>query len=427
MSRPLENDGSAVLRIRRFAADRNGSIIIKFALMLPVLLTVIGGAVDRARLLRHEEILQSAVDAAALAAAKEITITNVGQESLGSVAKQAVFARLEARKRMKDMGLPNVETVVRDAPLEVDVLATSTFESAFGETFGFGALKVQARAIARVVGKPNICVLALEDMDTFAVWMLTGSRITGSGCAVFSNSTSPSGLAVRSNSVLMAETVCSGGGADITGQVSPPPLTDCPQFSDPLAGRTEPFVGPCDYNGKTVDADATLDPGVYCGGLTIRGSSRVRLMPGTYIMANGPLALMKSASLEGDGVSFFLSGEAAVLNTESNTSISLQASKSGELAGLLFFASRSQSQAVQHRILSKNAQTLVGTIYLPNNTLLIDGASSVGTTSAYTAIVVRQLKLNNGPHLVLNTNYDDTDVPVPEGIRGTGQPIALAK
>ncbi|MDX2288734.1 MAG: pilus assembly protein TadG-related protein [Hyphomicrobiaceae bacterium] len=411
----------------RFAHERDGSLVVKFALLIPVLLTVIGGAVDRARLLRHEQVLQSAVDAAALAAAKEITITNVGRDSLGSVAQSAVYARLEARERLKDIGLPTVETIVRDTPLEVDVLATGTFESAFGETFGFGTLTVQARAIARVVGKPNICVLALEELNAFALWMLTGSRITGGDCAVFSNSRSPSGLAVRSKSVLSAETVCSAGGADVTGQVSPAPLTDCPQFSDPLAGRAEPIIGACDYTGKIVDNDTTLDPGVYCGGLTIRGSARVTLMPGTYVIKDGPLALMKSASMEGDGVSFFLSGEAAVLNTEAGTSISLSASTSGELAGLLFFASRSQSEAVGHRILSKNAQTLVGTIYLPNNMLLIDGASSVGTASAYTAIVVRQLKLNNGPHLVLNTNYDETDVPVPDGIRGTGQPIALAK
>ena len=97
------------------------------------------------------------------------------------------------------------------------------------------------------------------------------------------------------------------------------------------------------------------------------------------------------------------------------------------MAGLLFFGSRNQSKTFTHTILSRNAQKLVGTIYLPNNAFIVDGDAAVGSNSAYTAIVARRVELRAGPHLVLNSNYDQTDVPVPDGIRGATEPARIVQ
>ena len=67
-------------------------------------------------------------------------------------------------------------------------------------------------------------------------------------------------------------------------------------------------------------------------------------------------------------------------------------------------------------ITSNGARKLIGTIYLPNGNLIINANSKVADESAYTAIVVRRLQLSKGPNLVLNTDYDRTLVPVPEGV-----------
>jgi hypothetical protein len=96
------------------------------------------------------------------------------------------------------------------------------------------------------------------------------------------------------------------------------------------------------------------------------------------------------------------------------------------MAGLLFFASRSQSNAV-YQVLSNNAHQLLGTIYLPTGQLSIDANQPIADQSAYTAIITRKLTANAGPTIVLNTNYDQTDVPVPNGIRGAGMPVELTK
>jgi hypothetical protein len=80
-----------------------------------------------------------------------------------------------------------------------------------------------------------------------------------------------------------------------------------------------------------------------------------------------------------------------------------------------------------HQILSDDARNLLGTIYLPRGRLNVDANSPIADKSAYTAIVARKISLYGGPHLVLNSNYDETDVPVPEGIRGAAQPVSLVK
>lgn len=59
---------------------------------------------------------------------------------------------------------------------------------------------------------------------------------------------------------------------------------------------------------------------------------------------------------------------------------------------------------------------LEGTLYLPRGHLYIDADQPIADQSAYTAIIAGQLSLYAGPHVVLNTNYDETDVPVPAGI-----------
>ena len=66
--------------------------------------------------------------------------------------------------------------------------------------------------------------------------------------------------------------------------------------------------------------------------------------------------------------------------------------------------------------------TLAGVVRLH-----VDANSPIADKSAYTAIVARMLTLYGGPHLVLNSNYEQTDVPVPKGIRGAAQPASIVR
>ena len=54
-------------------------------------------------------------------------------------------------------------------------------------------------------------------------------------------------------------------------------------------------------------------------------------------------------------------------------------------------------------------------------------AAVIGATAAYTAFVVQKLTATAGPTITLNTDYQLTDVPVPDGIRGVGQIVTLVQ
>ncbi len=69
-----------------------------------------------------------------------------------------------------------------------------------------------------------------------------------------------------------------------------------------------------------------------------------------------------------------------------------------------------------YRIISDNARTMLGTIYLPAGRVVIDADKPVADRSAYTVVVARQVNLYEGPNLYLNANYDQTSVPVPKGV-----------
>jgi hypothetical protein len=180
-----------------------------------------------------------------------------------------------------------------------------------------------------------------------------------------------------------------------------------------------PTEGPCKHHDLAYGGanPVTLEPGTFCGGLTLSGTVAATSLPGVYIIKDGSLILEDSASLQGTGVGFYLAGDMAALEFGSATSVSLEAPVDGDMAGLLFFEDRSNKPVI-HKISSADAKDLLGTIYLPKSTLEVAAVANVGEESAYTALIVNKLRVFEGPNVVLNSDYDATDVPVPPGLLG---------
>jgi hypothetical protein len=98
------------------------------------------------------------------------------------------------------------------------------------------------------------------------------------------------------------------------------------------------------------------------------------------------------------------------------------------MAGMLFFEDRDTLFAVPHRIASNNARNLVGTIYLPGNTLEINSTDPIADQSDYTVIIAKKFEMKDGPELVLNTDYENSPIPVPEGVGNKARPtVRLAE
>jgi Flp pilus assembly protein TadG len=417
----------------RVGRDSGGSVAVIFALIGPLLFLMAGGLADYVVFLREKTVAQKAADAASIAGAKELSLADANKVSVPAVVAAVISAQLAANGSQNKNQPYTVATEIIDAssaPMQVTVRLVQTVNSVFGERLGLGKMTIKIASVATVVGKPNICVLALDPSSQGTLLLEQTSTVTGQNCGVYSNSTHPNGLKAWQSSTLTANVICSAGGHGGTtkGNYAPrPPINDCPQFSDPLAARPEPTIGGCAATNLIIaNQTVTLSGGTYCGGIKITGTSVVTLNPGIYIMSNGPLMVQDTASLTGTNTGFFFSGNGANFTFTQGSTVNLTAPKDGNLAGLLFFASRSQNNLV-HTITSDNARQLLGTLYIPSGTIQMDSSKPIADLSHYTAIVARKVTAVKNSSIILNTNYDLTDVPVPAGIRGAGQPVRLTK
>ena len=255
-------------------------------------------------------------------------------------------------------------------------------------------------------------------------------------------------MSVASTAEVSAELICVAGGYqggtrnrledddDDDEEFRTTTLEDCTPVEDPLALRVAPEFDTCDFNNVEVRSSADLNPGVYCGGLIIDGGT-ANLSAGEYIITGGPLMVTNDGTLAGDHVGFYLAGDDAKIQFDYSANIDISAPREGRMTGLLFYSSpydpgelkgnqpdevleqKRRTDGIKwadHTIRSDNARRLVGTIYLPNGKLLIDGRSPIADRSEYTVIIADTFELQDGPNLVLRTDYHLSDIPVPAGV-----------
>ena len=406
--------------------DSAGGVVLTFALVLPVLLLTVGAAIDYGFLYSKRTSLQTAADASALGAARELHVANADHADIIEVAKSI------AKPNLADMpGEVDVQVKVSDNPLIVAVEITQSPGLYFMDhVTGDEQTVIRARAIAKVSGGTPICVLGLHPSESQTIMLQSGALLNGNKCSVYSNSSHSMGIMSQRNSYTEAELICTGGGySGGSDNYKPMPVTECPYIDDPLSSRETPIAGICTYESLVIEyGERTLSPGTYCGGLTITDEAAVKLQPGIYIIKDGPLLVGGRARMWGENVGFYLLGDDAVMGFAPLTKIELTAPAEGPMAGLLVFEDRDAPLDRMHQIRSNDARLLIGTFYFPRGNLIIDTTEKVADKSAYTAIVAQRLKLFSGPHLVLNANYDATEVPAPLGESGEGpREIVLAQ
>lgn len=414
-----------MLRSRSFFSNDRGATVILFALLLPVLLGFVGAAIDYGVMLLRKTEVQSAADAAALAAAKEFNLVASDKRALKAVAKRTAIANLAG-----DATAAKIRTKVNKKARTVTVRIKLDPELYFMHFLtGRANTRISARATARVIGNINVCVIALDTAAPETMELSQSGRMVARQCGVFANSASPSGISATGAVRLVSKLACSVGGfSGPTSNYRPAPLTDCPPIRDPLAARPAPSYGACDHTDMEVETLAvTLYPGVYCGGLELDESADVTLAPGIYVIKDGEFFVHQSARVRGEHVALYFSGDEAVINIEEQSSVKLTAPKDGPMAGILFFEDRDALELREHVISSHDARVLLGTIYLPSGVLVIDAEEPIAQDSAYTAIIARRIAIRNRSKLVINADYDATAVPVPDGIGPTGGTVVLSE
>lgn len=403
--------------MRRFTRARRGNLALIAAGAAPVLIGCAGFAIDAATAWSARSHLQDAADGAALAAATELPLRSTSQSTINAIVTGYVRENVGS-----NVVITSLESAILENRGGVRVLISGHVGSIFGTLFNNDGYNPRVEAVARLAGGAPLCALSLEERQGRGIYLERRARILAPECAVVSNSTSPNGIVARDSTQLQATMICSAGGVDgRNAAFSPAPVTDCPAIPDPLALREEPEAGGCTHLlTLQVIGQRTLSPGVYCGGLTILPGATARLQPGVYVMKNGPLLVMNGGALEGQNVGFYFVGDLSNMTLAARSRINLTAPTTGPMAGFLFFANRvlltANLNLRRFRIESDDARTLLGTIYLRDGILDVASNRPIADRSAYTVVVARRIEVSAGPDLVLNADYDSTNVPVPEGV-----------
>lgn len=400
-----------------FARARRGNIALAAAGAAPILLGCAALALDSATAWSGRQSLQAAADGAALAAATELPLRSTSQATVTAIVDAYVRENVDGK-----VEITSIDSAILDNRGGVRVRLSGHVDSIFGSMFRGEGYSPTAESVARLASGAPLCALALEERQQRGIYLERQARILAPNCAVVSNSTNPRGIVAQDRTELQATMICSAGGAGGSrSNYSPAPITDCPAIPDPLSQREEPASGGCTHLlALSVVGERTLSPGVYCGGLTILPGATARLRPGVYVMKNGPLLVMNGGTLVGEHVGFYFVGDLSTMTLQARSRIDLTAPTSGPMAGFLFFANRvlltANLNLRRFRIESDDARTLLGTIYLRDGILEVASNQPIADRSAYTVVVARRIEVSAGPDLVLNTDYDSTDVPVPDGV-----------
>lgn len=406
-------------------SDRRASTLPVFGLAAAAAIGASGAAIDYVNVSNQKAALQRIADASALAGAKEFRLGNAAVAVVSQAAISHANAMLGSNN-LRASVTPTVDTTTRAVTVRLD----SDVKTYVMTYLGTKMAHASAQATAKVVGGAPICVIGLETTAGNTVQFAERGKLYAPGCAVYSDSKNKSGLIAQDTATATAAFFCSSGGAMKSGggTFNPTPQLDCPNIADPLASRPAPAVGACTATSltKIESGAAILNPGVYCGGIQISNNAQVQFQPGVYVVKDGPFKIEGTATVTGNYVGFYLTGSNAKIDFEGAANISFAAPKAGAMSGILFFEDRANPVNNKHLIASDYARVLLGTIYLSRGQLAIEAEKAVADKSAYTIVVANRFTLAAGPTMVLNTDYFNTDVPVPDGVGPSTNKAMLA-
>ena len=280
--------------------------------------------------------------------------------------------------------------------------------SFFGSMLPPGGWRFTAQAAATTVGMVPLCVLVSGDTGSKVLNVKDRARLSAPACLVHSNRD----IDVEGGSISasMTQAVTSARGV-----ISPAPGTGAAPIDDPFVQMVLNPPASCGGSKKVDTKSGTLrlKPGVHCGGVKVSGTTQLILEPGEHWFVGGALDVAKNATLSGTDVVLFFD-KASKFAFQDQALVTLEGRRTGAFAGIVMAATRQNTQ--DFIISSDNVDSLLGVIYVPNATLIVDGTEEVARDSAWTVIVAESVQLKGSPSLIINANYTGSAVPVPQGV-----------
>lgn len=350
-------------------SDKRGSVAVIFALSLPLVVGMCALGLEVGVWQLEKARMQTAADAGAYAGALE-----AGGGGVYAAIKTA--ATNAATGNGFDDAIGDIE--VNNPPKtganinskSIEVIVTRSQTRYFSQVFSDAPVIVRARAVAGYTIGSSSCILALHPSASSALSFSGNSSLTTTGCNVTANSNAAGAVhaqgstSVKVNCISTAGTYTKNGNPSVT-QTCGAALTGQPTVADPYASVPEPAVGTC-----ASSAAATLNPGTYCG-ISVNSNTTKTFNPGTYVIKGGSLSFNGTSTVNGAGVTFFLT-ENATLSINGNSTLNLSAPTTGTYAGILFFGARSNSASTV-TMNGNGTSVATGSLYFPAQTIDFKG------------------------------------------------------
>ena len=440
---------------RRLSRNESGSIAT-FMVVVPVIAGMVALGVETGQFYRVKRQMQGAADAAAISG----SIDKLAGKTSAVIATEAKY---EAQRNGFTDGTGGVVVTVNSPPTSgsnagttgaVEVIITKTQRFSIGGVLyswlgiADSGFTMKARSVAAqgsyssTTTSYEACLVALTTAAEQGV-SLTSFNNFNSDCTIASNSTatgsgSNASITMSSfnnatlNSVWTRGSFSASSYNHIYYTNPSAPLTNrTTSVSDPYAGLAAPSPGTCTYTNFTPPSgnNITINPGTYCGGLSLTNKSNVYFTPGTYYIANGDLYISSDNNIScptctsGAGTTFVITqttgnnSDIGGVRITSDNNVTLTAPSSTVAAaspatypfgGVLFYQDRNVATGTMtstskiFTISSLNNATLSGAIYFPNNRIDIASVNNFGgnSTNGCTVWIGRYIKFSS-----FNNNY----------------------
>ena len=449
MNQKCETRSCGQRGMRRGAAQKlgrdrkaSGFLIVAYATLIFVIMGFAGLAVDVGYLQYQKRKIQSAADAAAMGALREMERNKTDLTTAG---------RNDSALNGFTNGQNGVTVTISSPPTSGTFSGDTTAISAtvskpvgtyFMRIFNQNSVSISATSVARTStteGSVGGCIFALNSSASGAL-TINGNVIISSACGATVDSSNSSAFIMNGGSTFnlvngaqvgvvgtcttATPPVCNGwslsNNASLTNSTtnSAESPVNIQNFGDPLADVAAPtnsgLVQRVSSGGMTVNPNTTqnLSPGIYCGGIWLKGTTN--LAAGTYILAGGGLTISAQATVTNDaaGVVFYNTSsagsgvydwdcdharttDAGSFTLNGGASSNLSAPTSGSLAGMLFMDDRN-IYGLTHTINGNSTSTFDGAQYFRNNYLKFAGTNQTG---GFTYLVADTITITGNANL----------------------------
>ena len=364
--------------------NQKGATIILFAIMITVIIALMGLSLDGGYLYVQRTRLQNTADAAALACVINSNSCGAGGTIAVPVIKNNAFPDVN----LYSFDVTTTKPVTCPLPSQtgcVKAVATTTWKTFFLGIVGIKNIDLSAEAIAGGTPQPPPCILALSGTGT-GLNVQGNSTINATNCGIYVNSIDTnSALRVVGDSSVSASLINVVGGSRLDKpRTSSTVTTGAAALADPFTNPilVKPVFSACISAVSLKDnSSVTLNPGTYCGGITIEGNSHATLRPGLYIINGGGITIKDNSSLTGSNVTIYNSGDEtnyAGLTQTGNSTINISAyttvPTNGAIQNMLYWQDPLNTK--QSKIVGNSGSDFRGNIYLPQANLDVTGNST---------------------------------------------------